>query len=109
MPSPLPTEMIHDIIRYSLPTVSYNTCKERYRLLLGYSLVHSIWREIARAELLKELFLKSASESWEAYGMKRLRGKRYHLGKRTRTEIKPDARLRSLWRWRESRRSHCRI
>ncbi|ORY55539.1 hypothetical protein BCR35DRAFT_221171 [Leucosporidium creatinivorum] len=97
---PLPLDVTHRIIRSSLPVVSYSTYKERYRLLLVFSLVHRTWLPLAQAELLKELFLRTSSETWEAHGYRGrdVQGQRYHLGETTKSKKdKPDARLRSLW------------
>ncbi|ORY76934.1 hypothetical protein BCR35DRAFT_353300 [Leucosporidium creatinivorum] len=63
MNPPLPTEILHPIIKFSLPIVSFRTYRARYRLLLVYSLVNSTWRALAKKELYEELFVKDLKEA----------------------------------------------
>ncbi|ORY73818.1 hypothetical protein BCR35DRAFT_144962 [Leucosporidium creatinivorum] len=55
---PLPTEILHHIIKLSLPVVSFRTYRERYDLLLAYSLVDSTWRVLSQQELQQHLYFR---------------------------------------------------
>ncbi|ORY73831.1 hypothetical protein BCR35DRAFT_306940 [Leucosporidium creatinivorum] len=78
----LPTEILHHIIKLSLPVVSFGTYRERYNLLLAYSLVNSTWRALAKKELYEELFVKNSKEAAAALSVEGAREtvKRVHLG-----------------------------
>ncbi|ORY76897.1 hypothetical protein BCR35DRAFT_118357 [Leucosporidium creatinivorum] len=79
---PLPTEIVHHIIKLSLPVLSFKSYGERYVLLLAYSLVNSTWRALAKKELYEELFVKdtdAAAAALSAEGALEA-VKRVHLG-----------------------------
>lgn len=61
MSNPLPTlplEIWSHIIRLSLPVKCFASFRERYDVLLAYSLVNRIWRELAQAQLLRHVWLE---------------------------------------------------
>lgn len=55
----LPTELIENIIRLSLPPIRFSSYRERYNVLVAYSLVSSVWRSLAQEELGKHLVIGS--------------------------------------------------
>ncbi|ORY76929.1 hypothetical protein BCR35DRAFT_305692 [Leucosporidium creatinivorum] len=79
---PLPTEILHHIIKLSLPVVSFKSFRERYDLLLVYSLVNSTWRALGRKELYEELLVKDSREAAAVLSVEGAREavKRVHLG-----------------------------
>lgn len=56
----LPPETINQIIQLSLPRPSFDSFRERPRLLLSYALVNRTWRPLAQQELFKHVTIGSA-------------------------------------------------
>lgn len=51
----LPWELIHHIIKLSLPAIRCDTFAERYELLLNFTLVSKSWSSLAQAELWRHV------------------------------------------------------
>jgi hypothetical protein len=83
MPPLLPPETIRHIIQLSLPPVLYSAFEERYALLLSYSLVNSTWRQIAKEELFRDLWV--ANKAVGDRILQGMHGEEAVLMQRTRT------------------------
>lgn len=58
--SSLPLELVHHIIKFSLPPLDSRTFHERYRTLRRLVLVNAAWARLARTELNRHISLSRA-------------------------------------------------
>jgi hypothetical protein len=95
---PLPTKILHHIIKLSLPVVSFGSYRQRYDLLLVFSLVNSTWRALARKELYEKLFVRTPRQAAVAL-LAEPNVTKYFVGRREMFGVRPWAHCGRLARF----------